>query len=133
MKTDKQTLFSFMPNRVCIFCVLLRYIDGINIPAESFHWNVGKMIEDKLILSYYVKLDGSDDYSAENGIYPTNEYASLTYTDAEGRHTEVLSVPEGRTANDVLMELIGKGLSINSFKELMPRMNDIFIKLVTEG
>ena len=62
-----------------------------------------------------------------------NNNVEVEYTDAEGRHTEVLSVPEGRTANDVLMELIGKGLSINSFKELMPRMNDIFIKLVTEG
>ena len=25
------------------------------------------------------------------------------------------------------------GVQINSYKELMPRMNDIFIKLVTEG
>ena len=24
-----------MPNRVCIFCVLLRYIDGINILSQS--------------------------------------------------------------------------------------------------
>ena len=26
-----------------------------------------------------------------------------------------------------------EGVQINSYKELMPRMNDIFIKLVTEG
>ena len=62
-----------------------------------------------------------------------NNNVEVEYTDADGRHTEVLSVPEGGTANEVLMDLIGKGLTINSFRELMPRMNDIFIKLVTEG
>ena len=32
-----------------------------------------------------------------------------------------------------LQAYIDKGVTINSYKELMPRMNDIFIKLVTEG
>ena len=39
---------------------------------------------------------------------------------------------EGVTINDVLSKLLSLGLSINSFRELVPRMNDIFIKLVTE-
>ncbi|MBQ9702133.1 MAG: ATP-binding cassette domain-containing protein [Bacteroidales bacterium] len=34
--------------------------------------------------------------------------------------------------NAQLRELMDKGFTINSFKELIPRMNDIFIKLVTE-
>ena len=38
---------------------------------------------------------------------------------------------EART-NDALSALLGRGAVINSFKELIPRMNDIFIKLVTE-
>ena len=49
-----------------------------------------------------------------------------------GRHVCVLSMEEGVTINDVLAKLLSLGLSINSFRELVPRMNDIFIKLVTE-
>lgn len=49
-----------------------------------------------------------------------------------GRHTCVLSLAEGVGANDVLGKLLSLGVNINSFRELVPRMNDIFIKLVTE-
>ncbi len=49
-----------------------------------------------------------------------------------GRHTAVLSLEPGVSSNDVLSSLLSEGVSINSFKELIPRMNDIFIKLVTE-
>ncbi len=61
-----------------------------------------------------------------------NNNVEVEYTDEEGRHSEVLPVPEGGSTNDVLTGLIGKGKVINAFRELMPRMNDIFIKLVTE-
>ena len=50
-----------------------------------------------------------------------------------GRHTAVLSLAPGVGNNDVLRELLGREVPVNSFKELIPRMNDIFIKLVTEG
>ena len=49
-----------------------------------------------------------------------------------GRHTAVLSLEPGVSSNDVLSSFLSEGVSINSFKELIPRMNDIFIKLVTE-
>ena len=49
-----------------------------------------------------------------------------------GRHTSVLSIENGSPTNDVLAEVMKQGLTVNSFKELVPRMNDIFIKLVTE-
>jgi hypothetical protein len=45
----------------------------------------------------------------------------------------VLSLAPGVGNNDVLRELLGREVPVNSFKELIPRMNDIFIKLVTEG
>ncbi|MBO4570837.1 MAG: DUF4162 domain-containing protein, partial [Bacteroidales bacterium] len=54
----------------------------------------------------------------------------LVYTDAEGRHTEVLD--EERGSNAALKTLLDKGVTVNSYRELIPRMNDIFIKLVTE-
>ena len=57
----------------------------------------------------------------------------LSDTGDSSRHTAVLSVREGADTSSVLRYLLDKGVSINSFKELIPRMNDIFIKLVTGG
>ena len=59
-------------------------------------------------------------------------YTVLSDNDDAGRHTAVLSLEAGSNGNAVLAELLSKGITINSFKELVPRMNDIFIKLVTE-
>ena len=49
------------------------------------------------------------------------------------RHICVLSLEEGSDANSALRNVLEQNLTVNSFKELVPRMNDIFIKLVTEG
>lgn len=49
------------------------------------------------------------------------------------RHICVLSLGEGSDANSALRNVLEQNLTVNSFKELVPRMNDIFIKLVTEG
>lgn len=65
--------------------------------------------------------------SAAEGVFKV-----LSDTDDMGRHTAVLSISEGRGSNDVLTALLSQNLTVNSFKELVPRMNDIFIKLVTE-
>ena len=61
-----------------------------------------------------------------------NNNVELVWTDAGGRHTEVL--PRETDGTSTLRSFLEKdGVQINSYKELMPRMNDIFIKLVTEG
>ena len=52
----------------------------------------------------------------------------LEYTEGVERRQEVVSREK---VNDRLTELIAAGVRINSFKEVVPRMNDIFIKLVT--
>ena len=59
-------------------------------------------------------------------------YTVLSDQDDSGRHTAVLAVDEEGSGNAVLADLISKDITVNSFKELVPRMNDIFIKLVTE-
>ena len=59
-----------------------------------------------------------------------NNNVELVYTDDDGRHTEVLSVEKDN--NTTLREILERGVTVNSYHELMPRMNDIFIKLVTE-
>ena len=60
-------------------------------------------------------------------------FTVLSDTDESGRHTAVLEIADGASTNDVLAEVMKQGVIVNSFKELVPRMNDIFIKLVTEG
>ena len=59
-------------------------------------------------------------------------YKVLSDNDDTGRHTAVLALEPGVSANDVLVSVLEQGLMVNSFRELVPRMNDIFIKLVTE-
>ena len=59
-------------------------------------------------------------------------FTVLSDQDDAGRHTAVLSL-EDATGNDVLRSVIEQGVAVNSFKELIPRMNDIFIKLVKEA
>ena len=59
-------------------------------------------------------------------------YTVLSDQDDSGRHTAVLALEEECSGNEVLADLISKDITVNSFKELVPRMNDIFIKLVTE-
>ena len=56
----------------------------------------------------------------------------LSDEDNAGRHTAVLTLGENVSSNDALSVLLGQDIIVNSFKELIPRMNDIFIKLVTE-
>ena len=59
-------------------------------------------------------------------------FSIISDEDQMGRHTAVLSIAQGADNSAVLGDLLSKGVTINSFRELVPRMNDIFIKLVTE-
>lgn len=73
-------------------------------------------------------------YSGENALAPVEGlFSVISDADDNGRHTAVLSLDHEGHSNEVLTAVIGQGLLVNSFKELLPRMNDIFIKLVTEG
>ena len=56
----------------------------------------------------------------------------LSDQDDAGRHTSVLEIEAGADGNKALAEILSQNVIVNSFKELVPRMNDIFIKLVTE-
>ena len=56
----------------------------------------------------------------------------LSDQDDAGRHTAVLALENGADTNSVIRAVLDQGVIVNSFKELVPRMNDIFIKLVTE-
>lgn len=77
--------------------------------------------------SHLVITGGVNDIRRQYG----NNNVELVYTDEDGRHTEVL--PRETDGNSTLETFLAKGVTINAYRELMPRMNDIFIKLVTEG
>ena len=70
---------------------------------------------------------GEDRVKDDEGIFKV-----LSDEDNAGRHTAVLTLGENVSSNDALSVLLGQDIIVNSFKELIPRMNDIFIKLVTE-
>lgn len=70
---------------------------------------------------------GEDRVKDAEGIFKV-----LSDEDDAGRHTAVLTLGENVSSNDALSVLLGQDIIVNSFKELIPRMNDIFIKLVTE-
>jgi len=77
--------------------------------------------------SHLVLTGGVDDIRRTYG----NNNVEIVYTDAEGRHTEVL--PRDDDGASTLQKFLDKGVTVNSYRELMPRMNDIFISLVTQG
>jgi len=74
-------------------------------------------------------------YTSASPLKPVPGVFNVLSDIAEGageRHTSVLEILDGATSNDAIAQIIAQGAGINSFKELVPRMNDIFIKLVTE-
>ena len=90
--------------------------------VEELCDNIALINKSKLVIT-----GGVSDIRREYG----NNNIEIEYTDADGRHTEVVS--RDKAGNDVLQSFIDRGVTVNSYKELMPRMNDIFIKLVTGG
>lgn len=73
-------------------------------------------------------------YTGENALTADASLFDILSDDNNaGRHTAVLSLAEGVTTNDTLAAVLSQNITVNSFKELVPRMNDIFIKLVTES
>lgn len=88
--------------------------------VEELCDNIALINQSKLVIT-----GGLDDIRRKYG----NNNVELVYTDADGRHEEVL--PRETDGASTLKSFIDRGVQINSYRELMPRMNDIFIKLVT--
>ena len=72
-------------------------------------------------------------YTADSPLADAASYRVLSDSDDAGRHTAVLELTSDEGSNGALKDLLAQNVTINSFKELVPRMNDIFIKLVTEA
>ena len=89
--------------------------------VEALCDNIALINKAKLVVT-----GGTDEIRRRHG----QDNVEIEYTDATlNRKSLVVARPD---VNAKLMELINQGVTINSFKEVIPRMNDIFIKLVTE-
>lgn len=71
--------------------------------------------------------------SFEQEVLP--EHLAIHLFELKGRKNNELTIrkTEGYSTNDILSFFIGQGLVIQSFHELLPSLNDIFIRLVEEG
>ena len=71
-------------------------------------------------------------YTPENQLKPVEGlFSILSDEDQNGMRVAVLKLADGAESNDVLAALISS-VKLRSFKELVPRMNDIFIDLVSK-
>ena len=61
---------------------------------------------------------------AEPGTHPAFELMGTK------PHQMIIRINDGYKTNDVLQHLIAQNISINGFQEILPSLNDIFIKLV---
>lgn len=65
--------------------------DGTNdykLATETFYWKMGTINQTELALSYYVYLTGSMEGTRAKGSYPTNESATLHYTNWLGNEAK---------------------------------------------
>ena len=70
---------------------------------------------------------GTEEIRRQHG----EDNVEIEYTSEETQERKSIVVPRAQ-ANAKLQEFIDKDIRINSFKEVIPRMRDIFVKLVTE-
>jgi len=89
--------------------------------VEELCDNIALINKSKVVIS-----GGVEEIRREYG----NHNVEISYEDEEGSHSELF--PVETSGNDHLKALIDKGATIKSFREILPRMNDIFIKLVKE-
>ena len=89
--------------------------------VEELCENIALINKGKLVVC-----GGTDEIRRQHG----EDNVEIEYTDETlARKTMVVARPQ---VNPTLHDLLAKDFTINSFKEVIPRMNDIFIKLVKE-
>lgn len=63
-----------------------------------------------------------------------NELSSPHFTIVEDKpHSVTIQAKEGHNGNELLQNLISRGIEINSYREILPTLNEIFIKKVGES
>lgn len=68
--------------------------------------------------------------SEKNLLLPKNDYSTTNIKDIRNVHYSMIKINNGRTPNELLKEILPQA-EVVSFKEILPSINDIFIKEVT--
>jgi ABC-2 type transport system ATP-binding protein len=93
--------------------------------------NKGKKILDGTV--GLVKQDFKENlFSVGLGHAPVTNDAAPFEMKGKKDHSYVVKIKEGNSPNDVLKYFLQQGANINSFNEILPSLNDIFIKLVED-
>jgi ABC-2 type transport system ATP-binding protein len=66
----------------------------------------------------------------DNPVLPEHTAIHLFHVVNKGDKELIIKRNEGFTTNDILQYFINKGLGVHSFNEILPSLNDIFIRLV---
>jgi len=90
--------------------------------VEELCDNIALINKAKLVVT-----GGTEEIRRQHG----EDNVEIEYTSEETQERKSIVVPRAQ-ANAKLQEFIDKDIRINSFKEVIPRMRDIFVKLVTE-
>lgn len=92
--------------------------------------NAGKVILDGKVAA--IKEDFKENkYKVEFSGEIKPELLSNLEVEKNDGSSFIFKLAEGQTSNDLLTILLKNGVSIKSFNEILPSLNDIFIKLVT--
>ncbi|MBP5636166.1 MAG: ATP-binding cassette domain-containing protein [Bacteroidales bacterium] len=102
--------------------------EGATVILSTHNMESVEALCDEIALINKAKLvvtGGTDEIRHRYG----EDNVEIEYSEGVERRTIVVARDQ---VNAKLSELIASGVTINSFKEIIPRMNDIFIKLVQE-
>jgi ABC-2 type transport system ATP-binding protein len=91
--------------------------------------NKGQKILDGTVREAKQKYKASLFRISFDGELPYQEHSSFSTIKREA-HSLVVKINEGSTSNEVIQSFINSGASVNSFNEILPSLNDIFIELV---
>lgn len=102
--------------------------DGV----EKFVWNIGDITDKEVALSYYAYLKGSMDGTCAEGVYYTNEGATLEYVDINGKYaTKEFPKPAvawGGASTSFEYYLVNyKGEPVNRAGQVVPFANRIVL------
>jgi ABC-2 type transport system ATP-binding protein len=93
--------------------------------------NKGKKMIDGTVEQ--IKQDFKDDIYTLNGELPIEELSSSLFQVIKQSPKQLLlKLQNGASTNDLLKHIIDKQIKITSFNEVLPSLNDIFIKLVED-
>ena len=95
------------------------------VSTKTFEWTIGDITEQDIALSYYVYLTGSMEGQRGNGVYDTNEKATINYKNYLGQDTtrtfKKPKMPWGSAVVNYEFYLVGeKGQPVNSRGEDVP-------------